>query len=366
MSFAQNTQQRIDSLKKKIIALGETVDKAEGYNLIAWQYLDINLDLTKSYIDSSTQLYKKLNDTSGVEGNNYVYGVWSRKSGDFETALQYLEAHKKFAKRVKDTFNIANASYQKGVAFASQGNFEKSLDEYFEALHLFEHQNNKKSIGFVLNSIGIVQKNLQQYPQAIKSYKKSITIHEELNDLNNLSNAYANLGNVYALKEEFDNAYESYEKSLELDVKMKNNWGIAINYMDMATVLTKKNECNKALDLLQKALNIQQQNNFKKEKVETLLNIGKAHLCLENLDQSRQFFLRAMSNRPESKSVNQDIFFNLSEVYKRSGEFKEALENYKLYTTYKDSIYNEENLKNINSLQLKYETAKKDREIEGY
>ena len=59
-----------------------------------------------------------------------------------------------------------------------------------------------------------------------------------------------------------------------------------------------------------------------------------------------------------------DVYATFSNLYDTIGNYKKALLYNQLYTQYKDSLYNSEKTKSINELQTKYETEKKEQEIE--
>ena len=64
------------------------------------------------------------------------------------------------------------------------------------------------------------------------------------------------------------------------------------------------------------------------------------------------------------KEIVQQNYKELSEIYSRSGNPAEAFEYYKLHTALKDSVYNIEQQNKILELQTKYETEKKEKELE--
>ncbi|MEO6692270.1 MAG: ATP-binding protein, partial [Saprospiraceae bacterium] len=60
----------------------------------------------------------------------------------------------------------------------------------------------------------------------------------------------------------------------------------------------------------------------------------------------------------------QDAYQVLTDLDSSIGNYNLALEHYKLYTLYKDSLFNESNSKTIADMKTKYETEKKDKEIQ--
>src|SRR6185503_19819784 len=65
------------------------------------------------------------------------------------------------------------------------------------------------------------------------------------------------------------------------------------------------------------------------------------------------------------KYETMDALKSLADLDSIMGNYQQALEHYKMYTVFKDSVFNEENSKMINELQTGYETEKKDKEIQS-
>ncbi|MDZ7767193.1 MAG: hypothetical protein U5K00_22735 [Melioribacteraceae bacterium] len=70
------------------------------------------------------------------------------------------------------------------------------------------------------------------------------------------------------------------------------------------------------------------------------------------------------------KSIDQDINYlirycyrQLTDLYKQTGRYKDALEALQSFTAYKDSVLNEEIRLKVAELEIDYQTEKKDREI---
>lgn len=59
-----------------------------------------------------------------------------------------------------------------------------------------------------------------------------------------------------------------------------------------------------------------------------------------------------------------ESYDEMSRLYTAKNDYRKALEYYRLYAEIKDSLYSEESSKRIAEMQTKYETAKKEKEIE--
>ena len=86
-----------------------------------------------------------------------------------------------------------------------------------------------------------------------------------------------------------------------------------------------------------------------------------------NFDKAIQY-LKSGLNQAISINSRESIYKGneeLSEVYFKKGDYRNAYTYYRAYISLKDSILNETNTKNIAEIETKYETEKKEREIES-
>lgn len=361
--MAQKREREIDSLQHIIETSKAPSLRAIAHSDLAWLIITSDAIAAKKHIDSAYLLHEKLEDKNGIALANYRYGVLYRLSGEYNKAIQFIDKSIVHTESSKDTLKTANGYYQKGVINSMQGNNENSLKELYTTLSLYEAIEYDEGIGFTLNSIGIVYNDLKKYPDAISSYQKAIQIHEKLNDINNLANSYNNLGEIHITQKNYDLALEYFYKTMEINIETDNQWGISINNLNVGSVFINKELYHEALPYLNKAYEIQKKYNYKKEIAGTLSKLGIAYLNLGNYHKSEILLLEGLENAIGSKGATADLHFQLSEVYQKINRPKQSLLHYKKYIVYKDSIFEEEGIKNINTLQIQYETEKKDKEI---
>lgn len=359
--IAQNRE--LDSLFNVIKTSDNVSNIAAAHARVAWLTAYSNLNSAKKHLDSSFIIYNTIKDEHGIAAVHYKYAAFNRVSGDYKEALNHLELYIEYAAAQKSLGGLADAAYQKGVIHSLQGDYQQSLKEYYSALTFYESEKQTINIANTLNSIGIVYRNLKKYTEAEISYQKAIAIQERENDLNNLANSYGNLGNLLDEQGKYDEALLYYNKALAIDLKTNNNWGIAMNYQSLGATLNKKGEYKKAISYLNMAYEIQLKNDYKNELGGTLSNLGYSYLHLGELDKSENLLTEALLYTENSKTLNREIHSNLINLYKKKNNYKQALFHYDKAMFYKDSIFNEDNLKDINALQIRYETEKKDNEL---
>ncbi len=353
----------VDSLYQVIKTSENTEDRASAHGRIAWliAYNDLNVALL--HMDSSLVLFEKLENEKGIAKAHYRYGTLYRVSGNYEKALFHINMFMDYAKAEDDSKSIANAGFQRGVVFSLQGNYEQSLKEYYSILSFYESVNDSSSIGNTLNSIGIIYKNLKKYPEARENYEKAIAIQEISKDEENLANSYSNLGTLLSKQKKYGDAIDYFKEALAINTKNNNNWGISISKQSIGSVLLEKEMYEEAIQHLKEAYIIQSEKKYKVEMAITASQMGAAYLKLNDLYKSEKYLKEALVNIDDSKKESKEIHFNLSELYQEKGAYEKSLYHYKEHVSYRDSIFNEVSLKNIQNISTKYQTKKKDNEI---
>lgn len=361
--MAQNRSVQLDSLLLIAKTTTDNSVKASVHSRLAWLYINNDITIAEAHLDSSMVLYSHLKDENGIAISNYKYAVLNRFLGEYKVAHGYIDKYLDFAETLKDTFKTANGLFQKGVIFSLQTDYQSSLKQYHKTLSLYESLKDSTGMGFTLNSIGIVYKNLKMYDKAIKSYEQAVAIHTKKNDLNNLANVYNGLGSVYSELQNYDKALEYFHETLVIDEKIKNNWGMAQVSKNIGLIHLEKQNYSKALEYLNKAYKIQAAYEYTSDIAETLTQLSSVYIELGNYKKSEALLNDVLQHNIPSKKVYQNLHLQSYKLYDKIGKHKLALYHHEKYTAYKDSIFNEENLKNVNTLQLQFETEKKEKEI---
>jgi len=125
----------------------------------------------------------------------------------------------------------------------------------------------------------------------------------------------------------------------------------------------------KAIEFEQKAIAILEQNqNDTGMLAKRYLALGMHFKALKkNPQQTGDYLNKALqlSKSVKDKSVISETYNQLSDFYQRQNNFKEALNSQKNYYIYRDSIITETTNSTIADLETKYETTKKEKEIDS-
>ena len=200
--------------------------------------------------------------------------------------------------------------------------------------------------------------------------KKALSHIIKTNNIAQIANAYARIGNIFGEKlnpsQNTDSVLFYYKKSLELFTQIGHQRGIAVIYNNIAGIYLEQEEADKAIEYYQKAFQIRNKLGDQNGQAIILNNLGNCYKQKKIYSIAIQYLNKSLniSQKISRTDMIIDNYENLSNCYSDKGDYKQALHYKNLYITFKDSLFNDNNSRIITEMQTKYETEKKEKEIE--
>jgi len=404
MAHAQKQGQAlIDSLQAELPEAKEDTGKVNLLNRLSadagWRVG--NNDTALYYADSAMKLSEKLGFKNGTAtaykniGN--VYFFQDNYPGALKSYLTALKINEETGNKSGIATNYGNI----GNIYFNQGNYPEALENYFSALHINEAIGDKNGIALNYGNIGLVYTRQGNYPEALKIYLSALHINEEIGDKRGIAANYGNIGIIYFNQDNDPEALKNYLAALHINEDIDNKSGIATNYSNIGAVYTKQGNYAQGLENCLAALKINKEIGYKEGIALNYDNIGDVYAFQDNFPEALKNYLAALAIFEETGN-KRGVAYNynsIGEVYlklhhaekgkewlqkglvlsreigekeeiKKSyngltaadsalGNFKAAYENYKMYTLYRDSLYNEENTKKLTQTEMQYAFDKK-------
>lgn len=364
-SFAQQTV--IDSLEYVLKAAKEDTAKVNNLNLLCSQYIDSrDLEIAMQYADSALYLADKLDFKSGqVNAYNNIGTIFKYKS-NFPEELKSVLASLEICKEIGDKKGIGKAYTSIGTIYYSQGNYSDALKNYLASLKIYEETGNKKGIASSYNNIGVINNYRGNYEEALKNHLASLKIKKEIGDKKGIASSYTNIGIAYENQANYPKAMESYFAALKIFEESGSKSKIAKIHTNLGVTYFNQGNFPKALNSYEAALKIHKELGSDLGIAINYNQLGGIHIILSNFSDARKYLDEglAIAKKIGNKWNIQLNYENQSKLDSAEDNFALALEHYKMYTAYKDSLFNEESNNEIAQLKIQYETEKKDREID--
>ena len=304
-------------------------------------------------------------DTSRVIVLNRIVNELQDK-GDYTQALGYCKAALHLADSLGYKRGAASSCNLQGVICKELGNYPLAIEMLLRALQLKEELNDMNGVATANINIGNIYFNEEKYPEALSWFFKALRLSEKFSLRQSIATCHGNLGICYNVLKDLDSAAWYYEKSIEERTVLHDSSGLSGVYSNMGILRWDQGKLDEALDYMMKGLSMSEQLGNKLNVVVNCVNIGEIWLEKKNYTKGKDFIQRSidLARSIGARDKLMHGYESMSEAWKRSGDHARALEYYDLYVGLKDSLMNEGNNKSIAEMQARYETEKKQSEIE--
>jgi two-component system, NarL family, sensor kinase len=256
------------------------------------------------------------------------------------------------------------------LIFQNQGNYERSLDYGLKSLRILEELNDKSGIASTLLNIGNVYYLRKEYQQAKRYYFNSLAIKRELakNAMNqNIQKTLGNIANVYQKLNQPDSAFYFFKLAIPLAKQAGDLKNLSLAYTEIGLTHSRQKRYDSALYYYNQSLAIYKEGKFVNEfdRATLLQSISETYLEMRNFKRALAYAQESLAVAKRLNNANKlkEAYELLALLYERAGNHSLALDAMKKFLIYQDSLVNSEKNIQILEIQTKYETEKKDSQI---
>jgi tetratricopeptide (TPR) repeat protein/serine phosphatase RsbU (regulator of sigma subunit) len=377
---------------KKSLTIFEELDDKSGVSSCCNNIGNILMnqgkyDEAKTFFQKSQNLNEELGNKLGLAKSYINLGVLHTNQGNYNLSVENYSKALNLFEALGDKNGVSICCFNMGTIYDYQGIYDKALEQYMNALKISEEMGDKSGISYCYNNIGLLHSKHRNFDKALQYFEKMQVLTEELGDTYLLAGCFENLGVTYSDMGDFIKSNVYYENALKLREQLGDKKGIAntisnvgINYAKLGDN-EKENPArrdslyNAAVDLFQKSIQIRKDLDDKNGLAFIYGNVSELYISLANanpklknvyLNKSILYGLEAynISVGIGAMPLQKDAAAHLQEAYKSLGKYEEALKYAEIYISTLDSIFSEEKTKSLTEIQTKYETEKKQQEIE--
>lgn len=363
MAFAGGTL--VDSLGPDYARLSDTA-KISYLLKASWQALYTDpryalrlLDHGLAFAEENDILYRN-NDLRLQKGTVY----WGM--GDFDAALSAYQAARVTFVEAGDSFGIARTDNNLSLVYFDLSYFELALPPVMRAVAYFEARRDSLRLPTIYNNIANIHNASEDDALAEAYYRKSLGYALARRDTGLISMVSNNLALVLSGQKKHQEAKQLFETAADGYRALGNPIGVSSVYVNLASIYLKEERWDEADTLLHHAL-------AAAEKVQNTYQVSVSELKLSEFylkrgapDLAVQHGLRALALGEEIGGLRAlaGTHEALAAAYADKGDYARAYAHHQDFKRLNDSIFNESKSRAIAELNLKYETATKDAEIE--
>jgi len=362
--YAQN-QKAIDSLKG-LLKTQKGTDRLKTLHEISIEHIFYDTKLALPYIIEETELAEKLNDSSFMAESANLYGVYYNMTSDYRKSItKYREAIGLFTK-LNNKDRLSRVLNNLANSYRELGEFEHSLQTHMKALKLKEEISaDLDNLAASYWNIGNAHGDVKNFKASNEWYKKAIDAYQELEQEDDLISVQTLVGYNYKEIKEYDKALPYFIKAIDYYKKTKQETNLAAIYDVVGNLYFDLEDYNKAKEYYEESVKVSKNHDEATLTARSIRNLGRVNNKLGNYEKALKLLfnsLETFKNR-ETKLSMYNNYYYISEVYESMGNYKKALEYYKNFSTLRNEVMDNDKIKAINELEIKYQTEKKESEI---
>ncbi len=286
---------------------------------------------------------------------------------DPDFTIKYGSEALQIAKQEKDTSAEGMALINLCQGYLLNDLYDKALDYGLKSLEIRQQLNNQYDIAFSLRTLGWLYYDIRNFDKALEYHEKVLEIHQQLEDLERVAYSYNSLGLIYSQKGNHELALSYLRKSLELKAPFGNQDRIAETLKNIGSCFSALDKYDSAIHVLSTSLDISKKQNNQYNQSEALNELAKVYLKQGKYTEARSAFSESSSiigNLKDNKELIAENSWIATAYYDSLGDYQNALLHYQRYDSARAEILTEEKSHNLSEMQILYEAAKRENEIQ--
>jgi len=234
------------------------------------------------------------------------------------------------------------------------------------ALDYFDRSQNYQWKAHSYNAIGDIYIELENFDRAISIYRTALTtLPEEYVGGFDEGLIYSNLANGLFMNGILDSAKYFVQRSIQIYKDEKMDWGMAFSYGILSKIAIKEEQYQEAKEYARSSLVYSTDQGTPAEMAEAYMLMGEACVLNDELDAAFNAVgagetIATSSNMLPMRVKAKQLY---ASIFEKKGNSKRSYKYYKEYIALKDSLLGLDKIEELNQVNLKFETAKRDVEI---
>lgn len=350
-----------DSLLNKLYAAKEDEQKVLLLFQIGQELENSDLEKAKQYYRQARALGNKiqysLTEIKFISNYTFVLNM----EAAFDSSLYWNLKGIDEAKKIGSAEHLAKAYFNTGTSYQYLSDYENAVENYQKGLELFDSMGNKAFSAQASDILQVLYTSLKQYEKAKTFGKIAIDEFRKLDQSKLLAYSLTNLGVVYGTISQYDTALLYYGEALGITQKINDEVLMAAIELNLADIFLWQNRLTDSKKHYESALALSRKNKLPDSESRALRGFSYHFMYAGQFPQSLEFAKDALSVSSNNQLQNETIL-NLDQLaslaYLQQNPRK-AREYERSSGRIRDSLLNEQILKNTINTEKKFELDKK-------
>ncbi|MBN8697429.1 MAG: tetratricopeptide repeat protein [Bacteroidetes bacterium] len=364
-AFSQD-KKNVDSLLAVIGKKPHDTVLVNCYVKLASEYKNNEPKTAEDYANKALTLAQNIQFKKGTANAYHVLGMINSYQSNNDKALELYMLALKINEELKDKRAMSTSYNNIGLIYWNQGNYDKALKYYLISLEMDEALGEQKGMASSYNNVGLIYWAQGDLDKAQEYFQKAVVIYAQLKDSKGMGGAYSNIGGVAYYKGKPDVAILYFKKSYDFYKEINFKTGCATALTNISEILIEQKKYQEALDYSNQAIEIHKQLGNKTDLIYGYLSVAKNYMDQGLNSKAIDILSQAIDLSKEVKAQKQlsQSYLMTAQAYGAMNNFKQAYDYYIQYSNVKDSMFTSESAEKIAEMNTKYDTDKKNKEIE--
>jgi len=332
--------------------IGAYISGKGNYTEAITYYQKINKAFSKSYP-------QKCIDAKNKIAFNYIL------MGEYDKADSIVKKNIEESTQLNYYRGIGLANRNLGLINTYTGNYKDAVTYHLKALKIWESIKNTELTGSSYSDLGAAFYYQNDFEKASYYWENSLKMYSDKKSRNFLSDCN-NLGQTYVAMGKYARATVCFKQVLAYYSDNKKSENYVNSLLGLANIEYKRKNYKEALGYYSEIIKLREESNTTANNVLALtyLNVALINADINKSKEALEFGLKGYQKAVDSddKGVLLQAYDNLNTIYSKNGNYKKAYEYSQLYVALNDSLFGLESQKQINELDKKYQTEKKEKE----
>jgi signal transduction histidine kinase len=333
--------------------------------------------LVKNLLNSDfNQILVKPQDS--VKFNQYLKAFSAFEKTKNDSALNFINLAIESAAEAGLMSQVSIALQKKGNFYMSGEDFTSATACFLDAIRIEEKLMNESRIAHLCEAIGHVYYLQEIFGKILEYNEKALSIYQKLNDTLGISTALSHIASAHLSREfcerrsqeqiivDKETGIKYLKQVMLLCLKTGNKEGVANTNLNIGAAYNRMGKPEIALGYAVKAQDYYLEQKDSSSISSNSFYLGNIYNRLQKYELALKCFKSAeyISERTNEKEGIQFLYEALAQTHANLKDYKDALKYYTQYMTIRDSVYNNEKSRQIFELETRYQTEKKQVEIE--
>jgi two-component system, NarL family, sensor kinase len=360
--ISNSVYSQIETLEKALKESQTDTARLQILTDLNWEYLSVDLEKAKKVAEEELTLAETVQSERFIAQAYNDLALVEIKNNRFKEGLALNQKALEIRVKIGNKLDLASSYSKIGYCYSELDLYGEALKNQLLALEIYKELGDKIKVATTLNNLCYLYSAIYDWDNNIKLANQAYQIGKEMNNPTIIAVAVNNIGSSFEKKNDFKSAVLYKLIALKEFEKLQDSVSMATMMNNIGYYYRNMGQNKEAANYYNSGLNIAIRQNDINSIAIFYSNLGALNIDLGNYVLAESFLLKS-----KNICLNQSIISTLIPVYKSLGDLYAltgkgllAKENYSLYASIKDSLFNSDLVNQFSEMQTRYETNEKE------